>query len=190
MSKNHGTPYILARDAAARCSLSRDYVTRLAREGKIEGKRTGNAWHVSEASLREFCDRQGEVSIHRRKKLADARRKEYGRTEPEASGISEGAAEAKAEAEPEAVPVVETMRAAVHQHLADKKHIVQHLKTAPLYAMSPMLDFAHRATSLVAAVSLVAGAYMFLSPPPLHTALGVVRDVALGAAAAILSAHE
>ncbi len=159
--------YLLAREAALRFSLSRDYVTRLAREGRIEGKRIKNSWHVSEESLRRFCAEQDQVQAERRQALADTRRREY-RGE---------------DVTPKHAEVVSSMRAAVGR-LAGKKSLTHHIRTAPLYAMHPALDLMHRATALVGALAIVVGAYAFLYPESLYLAGNIVKSVA-GAAASL-----
>lgn len=193
-TQTHSSDLIPAREAAVRFSLSRDYVTRLAREGRIEGRRIGNAWHVSVQSLEAFCSQQGAAKVHRHKKLADTRRKEYrgghvvvAEQETSPEPVIEEPMEAEPEREVEPSAAVAAMHAAVGQ-IAAKKHI-RHMQTAPLYAIHPMLDLAHRATALVGAIALVVGAYMFISPQDVKVAGGIARDVLVGAAAAVMSAH-
>lgn len=50
-----GTLYIPASDAARTTGLSREYITRLARAGKLPARRLGRNWLISLASLRTLA---------------------------------------------------------------------------------------------------------------------------------------
>ena len=63
-----GVTYIRSRDAARTVSLALDYVSRLARQGVIAGKRVSGIWFVDLASLNGFIAEQ-----ERQKELLRAR---------------------------------------------------------------------------------------------------------------------
>lgn len=49
-----GTIYYTSTHAAKGCEYTRDYISRLAREGMIDGRKIGNAWFISRESLHEY----------------------------------------------------------------------------------------------------------------------------------------
>src|SRR3989338_379435 len=72
-----GKQYISANDASALSGLTRDYVARLCRGGKMSGKRIGKNWYVENASLRSFLVGQEYSKSLRRESLARERVQEY-----------------------------------------------------------------------------------------------------------------
>ena len=74
-----GARYISAADAAGISNLTRDYIARLAREGKIIGKQVGRGWYVNQESLRTFLVAQEYTNAQRRGALVRERQQEYGR---------------------------------------------------------------------------------------------------------------
>src|SRR3989338_5165613 len=72
-----GKQYLSANDASALSGLTRDYVARLCREGKLSGKRVGKNWYVENASLRSFLVGQEYNKSLRRESLARERTQEY-----------------------------------------------------------------------------------------------------------------
>src|SRR3989344_973628 len=71
-----GKQYISANEASSRSGLTRDYVGRLCREGKMSGKRIGKNWYVENASLRSFLVGQEYNKSLRRESLARERTQE------------------------------------------------------------------------------------------------------------------
>ena len=65
-----------AKNAAKRLACAPDYVGKLCREGKLDGKRIDNAWYVSLRSLNEFEHNRVIAKGERAKELAAERRKE------------------------------------------------------------------------------------------------------------------
>lgn len=62
------------KDAAQRVGYSRDYVARIAREGKVVAKQRGRQWYVSLASLEQFvADAAYEREVRRRYLSAERR---------------------------------------------------------------------------------------------------------------------
>jgi|GEM_PF-3223859 len=137
--------YIAVADAASAANLSSDYVARLCREQKVASTRVGKHWFVSEESLKAFIDRQKQKDEQRRDELAAERRMEYHlaasaglhRLKPEAGVASTLAARA----------------AFVGSHEATSG--------VPAYMIHPALDFLHKVTALITALSLVFGTYAF-----------------------------
>ena len=55
-----GRRYLLASEAAADFGFSPDHIARLARQGKINGRRVGKKWYVESESLRAYLKMLGE----------------------------------------------------------------------------------------------------------------------------------
>ena len=72
-----GTKYISANDAATSSDLTRDYIARLCREGKIKGRQIGKNWYVDQESLSSFIVKQSYVKAARRKEIVQKRLDEY-----------------------------------------------------------------------------------------------------------------
>ncbi|MEK7601548.1 MAG: NYN domain-containing protein, partial [Patescibacteria group bacterium] len=72
-----GKQYISAHDASELSGLTRDYVARLCRSGKLQGKQIGKNWYIENAGLRAFLVGQEYSKSLRREALARERVKEY-----------------------------------------------------------------------------------------------------------------
>ncbi|MCX6786462.1 MAG: hypothetical protein NTU85_01405, partial [Candidatus Kaiserbacteria bacterium] len=68
---------ITTKDAGELSGYSSDYLARLARSGKIEGKRIGHSWLIDKDSLAHFIDQQGDRKIDYARALARTRETEY-----------------------------------------------------------------------------------------------------------------
>ena len=68
---------ISTKDAGELSGYSSDYLARLARSGKINGKRIGHSWLIDKDSLARFLDQQGNRKIDYARALARAREAEY-----------------------------------------------------------------------------------------------------------------
>jgi hypothetical protein len=77
----NGVTYIRSRDAARAVNLALDYVSRLARQEAIAGKRVSSIWFVELASLQNFVAEQ-----ERRKELLRARFAQMRREEQRLAG--------------------------------------------------------------------------------------------------------
>ena len=76
-----GVRFISANEAADIADLSRDYVTRLCRDGSISGRRLGKVWYVEEKGLKEFLIKQEFVKKSRESQLQKQRVREYKRSQ-------------------------------------------------------------------------------------------------------------
>src|SRR3989304_3354210 len=73
-----GSRYISASDAASQAALTRDYLARLCKEGKLIARRIGKKqWDVNQSSLEAFILEQSFDREQRRQKLAESRKLEY-----------------------------------------------------------------------------------------------------------------
>lgn len=72
----NGLSLIPIKDAASRVSYSRDYVARLAREGKIVASQIGRQWFVDLTSLQNFSAEATALEEVRRQDLRAERRRE------------------------------------------------------------------------------------------------------------------
>ncbi len=68
---------ISTKNAGELSGYSSDYLARLARSGKIDGKRIGHSWFIDKDSLASFLDQQGNRKIDYARALARARETEY-----------------------------------------------------------------------------------------------------------------
>ena len=66
-----------AKEVAAEFGYTADYVSKLAREGKIVGQKVNGSWLVQEASLRIFFDQVQAEKEARKRELSDMRHEEY-----------------------------------------------------------------------------------------------------------------
>jgi len=69
--------FITTKNAGELSGYSSDYLARLARSGKIIGKRVGHSWFVEKESLERFLDQQGIHKIDYARSLARKREVEY-----------------------------------------------------------------------------------------------------------------
>ena len=69
--------FITTKDAGELFGYTSDYLARLARSGKIVGRRIGHSWLIDRESLTHFLDQQGDRKIDYTRSLALAREAEY-----------------------------------------------------------------------------------------------------------------
>ena len=69
--------FITTKYAGELSGYTSDYLARLARSGKIVGKRIGHSWLIDKESLARFLDEQGDRKIDYARALARAREEEY-----------------------------------------------------------------------------------------------------------------
>src|SRR3989338_883553 len=72
-----GVRHVSAGEAASSLGLTRDYIARLCKEGKLSGTRVGKQWYVSDASVKTFAINQEYSHAKRSEDLAKARKLEY-----------------------------------------------------------------------------------------------------------------
>src|SRR3989344_381609 len=161
-----GIRYVSAGEAASQADLTRDYLARLCKEGKIIGRRIGKQWYVKEDSLQSFILEQSHDREIRRQKLAESRKQEY----------SSGGAEI-----PKVVSIPYSRSAHVHDALrasiaripADSAaQAARAIAGTPIQAVSlakhgsvqaaPLLDAVHKILAGVVAVLFLVGAYAFV----------------------------
>lgn len=64
-------------EAHAMYGYTKDYLSRLLRDGEIQGKKIGRSWHIDIASLEDFIRAQENQRTHAAKTLAEQRTNEY-----------------------------------------------------------------------------------------------------------------
>src|SRR6185369_15393381 len=69
-------PMLSAKKAARRLGIAQDYVGRLCREGKLEGRLISGAWFVIEASILAFEVVRTQARAARSEELSQLRKKE------------------------------------------------------------------------------------------------------------------
>jgi len=73
---NTSETMLSARKAAEKLSCSPDYVSKLCREGKLDGVRENNVWVVSESSIEKFKKVREEARLARSLELSQQRKAE------------------------------------------------------------------------------------------------------------------
>src|SRR3989344_6123572 len=190
----NGISYIPAADAASRAGLHRDYVARLAREGKVRAKRIGKNWYIDEASFHDFLVRQEYENAKRRKELMHDRRREYIRasriTDAKATIAAAGAStlaslsfaasgtkeKAKSLVRAGAYNVQSALAAAASRAQAHAGIPVTNLTA--LHVPHPVAEFAHKAVALITAFVLIFGAYSLVDARYARFALESMRNSA------------
>src|SRR5713226_135441 len=86
VSKNEismdGVRYVSAGEAATDFGFVRDYVTRLARIGKIRGRKIGKNWYVEHPTLQQYVIFSEHERAVRTKELSELRRRERAAASP------------------------------------------------------------------------------------------------------------
>src|SRR3990167_10423398 len=72
-----GITYVSTGDASIHLGLSRDYIARLCRDGKVRGRRIGKNWYVDHNSFQSFLVGQEYAKSRRNESLVQERRREY-----------------------------------------------------------------------------------------------------------------
>ena len=72
ISKN----FLSARQAARKLGCAQDYIGKLCREGKLDGRQVGRAWVVSLASVKRFELERAQSKLARTQELAELRKQE------------------------------------------------------------------------------------------------------------------
>src|SRR5665213_2221147 len=166
-----GARYIPAADAAGISNFTRDYIARLAREGKVVGRQVGRQWYVSQESLRAFLLAQEYSNSQRRGALTRERQQEYGRTQgiyaPQKKMATLGASQ-KASAQTFPPKFNEDLHRKLTEaamrgsaHVVSKATAIVGNATAqmPLYAVTPGVELLHKIAAAVLALVLVVGLY-------------------------------
>ncbi|HEY4514246.1 MAG TPA: hypothetical protein VJH69_02880, partial [Candidatus Paceibacterota bacterium] len=202
-----GVRYLSAGDAARVSNLTRDYIARLCREGKIRSRRVGKNWYADHSSLQSFLVAQEYTKNKWQEELARARALEY-----------KSALEipiAPKQSAPKPAPAVQDSlsysgQLAMHKpgivSAAEQKvrsvgsiasasapiHVAHNIITRALHvpsglsdaavrviphtassALSPAVEFLHKAAAAVIALALTFGTYSFIDP---HYAQSVARS--------------
>ncbi|RJQ34747.1 DNA-binding protein, partial [Candidatus Parcubacteria bacterium] len=176
-----GTKYISANDAATSSDLTRDYIARLCREGKIKGRQIGKNWYVNQESLSSFLLKQSYLKATRRKEVTQERLNEYYRvlqepirTASSPLGPTPGHSSKESSATP--LPLIQK-KFDVHSALA--RAVIKRSSIVPggmlhaassvgahltPHALSPVANFLHKVIALTAALLLTIGTYVLVNP--------------------------
>jgi len=88
----NGTNYLSASDAGKLGKYTSDYITKLAREGKVDATRVGRQWYVNPKSLEAFSNKSEEQKKVRAEKIREERKAEQ-RAHIEVQNVSESISE-------------------------------------------------------------------------------------------------
>ncbi len=142
-----GQKHLSAGDASSSAGLSRDYIARLCRDGRLRGRRIGKNWYVDEGSLQKYLVEQEHAKTIRREQLSDERVREYHGVENKPQDIKLKSESVKSVESALSVsgqiPVTKTLA-------AHAKHVQEKLKAA---AVAQSAKVAHAMPSIAAAPS-------------------------------------
>ena len=180
-----GVKYISASDAASSSDLTRDYVARLCRGGKVRGRRIGTHWYVDQDSFQSFLVGQHYARSMRKESLTRERIREYhGESAPRTRDAPRAMHRPDKPHTALAADVVHahTIRAQManafasrgHQTMAHASRFVQQaptglthaaLQTLPvqtgahLSTITPLMEFVHKVIALTLTLILTLGTY-------------------------------
>jgi hypothetical protein len=199
-----GVKYISATSAATSSGFTRDYIGRLCRLGKINGKRIGKNWFIDNSSLQSFAVSQESLRVQRRESLAQMRTQEY------KSAISLGASVAQKNPAPATIhtndnsyvkspyqyaelasnkkpfspkpSVGNTVSAGASSLLeapAGVGHAALAIAHAPLHTVTPFVEVLHKLTALLFVVMILGGTYALINPTGTVAALETMHQDAV-----------
>jgi excisionase family DNA binding protein len=84
----NGQRHVTAAEAARESGLTRDYLSKLAKAGKIPGCRLGNIWLLDCQAVRSFMNENKRSRAQRRAKLSQMRVSEYRTAENSRAGAN------------------------------------------------------------------------------------------------------
>ena len=212
-----GVKYILAADAGKHAGLTRDYVTRLCREGKVSGTQAGKNWYVNQEALHSFILMKEREQISRSEELAHQLAQEY-RTahglpaerhglpnvvaknivslNAPQSGASATASGSRASAAPHRPP--QAIHHALHSaHGLSSISATPEISTRPearmrsselLPEISPV-EFAHKLTALVVVALLAIGTYAMVDTRSARVAEEKMQNAALATVSGLPSSE-
>ena len=190
--------YICANDAAASSGLTRDYVARLCREGKLRGRQIGKNWYVNQESLSSFLVNQSYLKAARREEVARERLDEYyglGR-DKSASVSPRRTTPVSPSRELEVHRALSPVQKVFDVHTALAKAATKKVSTLPsgtfhaaaslgshlsqqagasLHVLSPVTNFFHKLIALTVALLLTFGTYTIVNPEAARVAADVLR---------------
>src|SRR3989344_241885 len=160
------------RAAALESGLHADYIARLARQKRSRGRRIGNKWHVDPVSLKEFLQRQTDKEIRRQEELKQQRKREYELSQQHQldTKASEAARYRRlhdsATETSEPIPLPAAQAHNVLAHAIGGLHsmtpgLASHMISPIIH---PAIEFLHKFTALLVAITLVFGVYSAFDP--------------------------
>ncbi|MDR3571055.1 MAG: hypothetical protein P4L81_02560, partial [Candidatus Pacebacteria bacterium] len=154
-----GAKYISAGDAAAASGFSRDYITRLARDGKILGRQIDRQWYVSHESLNTFLVAQEKAQELRRKALMRERQLEHQRQNP-VSTPAAAAGNLVVPAPSIAQKLAETMQTGATHTIAQATTVAANAPMQlPFADIATHVDLVHKVTAGLLTLAIVSVAY-------------------------------
>ncbi|MBM3272650.1 helix-turn-helix domain-containing protein, partial [Candidatus Kaiserbacteria bacterium] len=197
-----GSRYISANEAAFVYGLTRDYIGKLCREGKIRGKRVASRWYVSEESVVTFLLAQQCEKSKRRTELSELRMHEYRALQkqdthsvsPIQPTIIPAASPAFASAVSFVVPENKEAGSVASQiaHLPTgvSDVVMQHAAHMPTHAVVPLTDILHRAAALFLVFVMVFGTYAAVRSESTRAVMASLRSGAGAVFSAALAPQE
>ncbi|MDO8552082.1 MAG: hypothetical protein Q7S01_00970, partial [bacterium] len=191
-----GTPYISAVAAAQESNLTRDYIARLCREGRIRAKRVGKNWYVDHPSLKSFLVEHKFSLDKHRAELARERAHEYRASvnksvKPSISSDIRSRAEAVSAPAPDhSVPprTLPNFKEQVLRKFSSRNISLPvgigdsalRLATHATTTLNPLpVEILHKLTALLVALSLTVGTYAMTDAGASEFAKEMMRSTAL-----------
>ncbi len=191
--------HISATDAAALAGLSRDYIARLCRQGKVVGHQVGKNWYVSERSFTEFLKSQDTAKAQRREQLVQQRQIEYATAHvaPKAPSktithehfVRDNAyrvqtlARHASEMQSRMAAAVAIQGERMFKHASDAtttpfgvSDAVMRAAHVPTYVISPFVEFMHKLTAFAIAFALTFGTYAIVDQRAAKFAIASFKD--------------
>jgi len=189
-----GVQYISAGEAADRLGLTRDYIARLCRDGKVRGRRIGKNWYADEETLLSFVVNQEYTKTHRRELLTKDRVQEYRGAQIGSAahavvpGVSLGLGAIGVVGHADDLRKKITGAIAAHGgKLTARASAFANIPTGltnaalqgahvPLYTVTPMMEFLHKLIALALTLMLTFGTYALVDPQYARFAANSISD--------------
>jgi len=195
-----GITYVSTGDASIHLGLSRDYIARLCREGRVRGRRIGKNWYVERNSFQMFIVEQEYHRKRRAELLAHDRVHEYKNYASKSKVVTppdpiQGSSHEMLRSYEKISPSVSQGAFDVHEALA--RAIVRKLPassgevlrataglasqlsahtSASLHTLSPLREIAHKLIALAFALMLMIGTYAFVAPEAMLRASNALQN--------------
>jgi len=161
--------YVVAADAAVEANLTRDYISLLCRRRLIVGRRVGRNWYVDHAAFRSFLVSKEYQTTKHRNELSGRRMHEYKQERtalgPRMKGVQALLKNTLFQHAPGATRAVAKLAGApAGVAEAALRTAGQSLGHIPLYAVTPLGEFAQKLTALTTALVLVFGTFSIFQP--------------------------
>lgn len=178
-----GVRYVSAAEAGRSTDLTRDYIARLCREGKLRGRRVGKNWYIDYPSLLSFLVTQKYERSAMQMELAQVRAREYQLSSNPKHSFQDF--QAKRQGKPlsgSQNDITVQMARAVATHAVHTPPGISDiaLRVAPHASsaiVSPVAEFIHKLVALTLACAVTLGTYSLVYPQYARYAVVTIAKV-------------